>query len=427
VFTLEASVSAINYLIMALLVGSLATCVFLLPRSDEATAIRLRLIRFAVMLTCAFLVVHSFGLFVQGAKLTAGDLPSLDLLSRYVLRTQSGKIWLVRGVYAAIFLFVILRFIRSSSSVSLLLLSLPLAATRSLSGHAVAVRDNAVLIVVADSIHLIATACWAGVLPFLLYLLINARRTERQFSGLAATAITSFSRLAFCSVTVLVATGLFQSWTHVGRVDALTTTTYGNVLALKLTMFGSMLLLGALNFLVTKPAVLRSAASTVTPRFHRTVSGRIGAEAFLGVVILLLSGFLTTLPPAAHTAHTSPVAAGSGVHGGDSHETHGVSPPVGPTRFKPAQGSAVEIVSPKPGQTFFGDQVPIQFRLVKGKRGHHVHAYIDDELMGMFESEKGTLTGVGPGTHVLKLRVVAADHNTELDASDEVEFTVKTP
>jgi hypothetical protein len=93
--------------------------------------------------------------------------------------------------------------------------------------------------------------------------------------------------------------------------------------------------------------------------------------------------------------------------------------------LKPAEGASVKILAPTKGQTFKGDQVPIQFKLVKGKAGHHVHAYVDNELMGMFEGEKGTLNGIKPGSHVLKLRVVADDHKTELDASDEVSFTVK--
>jgi hypothetical protein len=93
--------------------------------------------------------------------------------------------------------------------------------------------------------------------------------------------------------------------------------------------------------------------------------------------------------------------------------------------LKPAEGASVKILSPTKGQTFKGDQVPIQFKLVKGKAGHHVHAYIDNELIGMFEGEKGTLNGIKPGTHVLMLRVVADDHKTELDATDEVNFTVK--
>ncbi len=93
--------------------------------------------------------------------------------------------------------------------------------------------------------------------------------------------------------------------------------------------------------------------------------------------------------------------------------------------LKPAEGASVKILAPTKGQTFNGDQVPIQFKLLKGKAGHHVHAYVDNELMGMFEGEKGTLNGIKPGSHVLKLRVVADDHKTELDASDEVSFTVK--
>ncbi|HET8562741.1 MAG TPA: hypothetical protein VFM35_02595, partial [Candidatus Binatia bacterium] len=92
--------------------------------------------------------------------------------------------------------------------------------------------------------------------------------------------------------------------------------------------------------------------------------------------------------------------------------------------LKPAEGASVKILSPKQGQTFQSDQIPIQFRLVKGKRGHHVHAYIDNQLMGMFESEHGTLTGIKPGRHILTLRVVADDHETELDAGDQVSFMI---
>jgi hypothetical protein len=93
--------------------------------------------------------------------------------------------------------------------------------------------------------------------------------------------------------------------------------------------------------------------------------------------------------------------------------------------LKPAEGASIKILSPTKGQTFKGDKVPIEFKLIKGKRGHHAHAYVDGELMGMFESTKGTLTGVKPGKHTLEVRVVANDHKTELDATDRVEFTVK--
>ena len=96
----------------------------------------------------------------------------------------------------------------------------------------------------------------------------------------------------------------------------------------------------------------------------------------------------------------------------------------GTAGLKPAEGASVKILSPKQGQVVKGDQVPLQFKLVKGKQAHHVHAYVDGELMGMFESEKGTLTGIQPGSHTLELRA-AVDHMTELNATDKVKFVVK--
>ena len=96
-----------------------------------------------------------------------------------------------------------------------------------------------------------------------------------------------------------------------------------------------------------------------------------------------------------------------------------------PAMLKPAEGASIKILAPTKGQTFKSDKVEIHYKLTKGKRGHHAHAYVDGELMGMFESEKGTLNGIKPGKHILELRVVADDHTTELDANDKVEFTVK--
>ena len=93
--------------------------------------------------------------------------------------------------------------------------------------------------------------------------------------------------------------------------------------------------------------------------------------------------------------------------------------------LKPAEGASIKIVAPKKDKALKGDSVAFEFKLTKGKRGHHAHAYVDGELIGMFEGEKGTLNGIKPGKHTLELRVVTADHNTELDATDKVTFTIK--
>ncbi len=94
--------------------------------------------------------------------------------------------------------------------------------------------------------------------------------------------------------------------------------------------------------------------------------------------------------------------------------------------LKPAEGASIKIITPKEGQVFKGDEIPIGYNWAKGKRGHHLHAYVDGELMGMFSDPKrGALTGIQPGRHTLELRVVAEDHQTELDATDSVHFAVE--
>lgn len=99
--------------------------------------------------------------------------------------------------------------------------------------------------------------------------------------------------------------------------------------------------------------------------------------------------------------------------------------------LKPAEGAKVKILSPKAGEEVKGDEVNLHFELVKGKRGHHIHAYVDGMLMGMFTANDGsregigTLTGVSPGHHNLEIRAVTEGHNIEVDATDTVDFIVK--
>ncbi|MEU6943933.1 copper resistance protein CopC [Streptomyces sp. NPDC046316] len=78
-----------------------------------------------------------------------------------------------------------------------------------------------------DLLHLLAVAAWLGGLTALLVALYRAPGIER-------TAVERFSKLAFGSVVVLAATGLYQSWRQVGSWSALTGTSYGQLLLVKI-------------------------------------------------------------------------------------------------------------------------------------------------------------------------------------------------
>ncbi|MFE5712113.1 copper resistance CopC/CopD family protein [Streptomyces sp. NPDC056501] len=85
-----------------------------------------------------------------------------------------------------------------------------------------------------DILHLLAVAAWLGGLTVLLVALYRAPSVERS-------AVERFSKVAFGSVLVLAATGLYQSWRQVGSWSALTDTRYGQLLLVKIGLMAVLL------------------------------------------------------------------------------------------------------------------------------------------------------------------------------------------
>ncbi|MEU9994696.1 copper resistance protein CopC [Streptomyces sp. NPDC050848] len=85
-----------------------------------------------------------------------------------------------------------------------------------------------------DLLHLLAVAAWLGGLTTLLVALYRAPGIERA-------AVERFSKIAFGSVVVLAATGLYQSWRQVGSWSALTGTAYGQLLLVKVGLVAVLL------------------------------------------------------------------------------------------------------------------------------------------------------------------------------------------
>ncbi|MER5970751.1 copper resistance protein CopC [Streptomyces sp. NPDC002055] len=114
-----------------------------------------------------------------------------------------------------------------------------LAATWALAEHAsTGLQPNVAMPV--DVLHLLAVAAWLGGLATLLVALYRGPAVERA-------AVHRFSRVAFGSVVVLAATGVYQSWRQVGSVTALTSTSYGQLLLVKVALVAVLLAVGWLS------------------------------------------------------------------------------------------------------------------------------------------------------------------------------------
>ncbi|MFE2290645.1 copper resistance CopC/CopD family protein [Streptomyces sp. NPDC059452] len=108
-----------------------------------------------------------------------------------------------------------------------------IAATWAMSEHASTGIQTAIAMPV-DVLHLLAVAAWLG---GLVALLVALYRTP----DIGSAAVRRFSRVAFGSVVVLAATGIYQSWRQVGSWSALTGTRYGQLLILKVALIAVLL------------------------------------------------------------------------------------------------------------------------------------------------------------------------------------------
>ena len=106
-----------------------------------------------------------------------------------------------------------------------------------------------------------------------------------------------FSTLSLSCVTVLVVSGISNSWLLIGSIHALLTTRYGWLLLFKLTLFGILVGFGARNRLVIKTKQLDAPAR---PDLLTQVRRNVICEACLGLAVVIIVAFLGVTPPVRH-------------------------------------------------------------------------------------------------------------------------------
>jgi copper transport protein len=176
------------------------------------------------------------------------------------------------------------------------------------SGHSAQTSPRG-LSLALDWLHLASGSLWLGGLVGLL-LLWRTLPAAARLPGLALV-VPRFSNLAFCSVAVLLGTGIAATVIHMPILAALWQTSYGQAILVKGGLLAAAMALGAFNLLRTKPAL--AAADEAAETRARAVSALrylVGGETALLVGAVLVAAILTSLapPPAALAREGSALA-----------------------------------------------------------------------------------------------------------------------
>jgi putative copper resistance protein D len=169
-------------------------------------------------------------------------------------------------------------------------------------GHAAAgVGMTGVIHLAADIFHLVAAAAWVGALiPLALLLHAAGHSLDQSSIAIARRATQRFSTLVVASVSVLVVTGIVNTWVLAGSVSALLGTDYGRLLLAKVALFLIMVATAAVNRLVITPRLVQEINLAAGREAIMRLRNNSVIEAAIGAIILFIVAVLGTLPPGLH-------------------------------------------------------------------------------------------------------------------------------
>jgi putative copper resistance protein D len=220
-------------------------------------------------------VLASTLILMQSADMTLSDVSGANFVLAGIL-----------AIVSALTIALLAGSARTSKSYAVMLLPAALILFSSvMTSHAMARLDYRLPLAAVTALHQGATATWLG---GLFYLLIAIPRSpDNQF---ARQLIARFSKLALISVAVLAAAGFTLGFAYVGSIDAIYGTSYGIMVTTKAVLFGTLLLLGALNFQIARSP----SGGSVIASLKRFGEAEIG----IGITVILTAASLTSLPPA---------------------------------------------------------------------------------------------------------------------------------
>jgi putative copper resistance protein D len=232
--------------------------------------------------------------------LSLKDALSTTAWQTVLFETQFGRVWQLRlGLIIAAFVLVAsaLAQIQAPRVLIVVVWLASIASLVSLAwiSHAAAATAHT-FGMLGDMLHLCAAGLWmGGLVPLAVFL--ASERASMSLGEIGSRVVRRFSTLSLCCVSVLVASGISNSWVLVGSIHALFTTPYGRLLLVKLALFGILVAFGARNRFLVKAKLTKAAAD---PDSLAQLRRNVLWEAFLGVAVVVIVACLGVTPPAGH-------------------------------------------------------------------------------------------------------------------------------
>jgi copper transport protein len=224
----------------------------------------------------------------------AGDAFNATFVSTMLANTVWGWGWILQIVatVVAIGAFRAARLGRSVGWLIAAVASAALALTPALSGHAAAAPRLTGLAITLDALHVIGAAGWLGSLLLVLVagIPVAMRLEQRERGAVVARLVNAFSPTALIFAGVVVVTGLFAGWLHIGFSAALWESAYGRTLLIKLGILSVVIATGAYNWLRVRPALGDDLGAR---RIRRSATVEVG----VAVLVLIATAVLVATPP----------------------------------------------------------------------------------------------------------------------------------
>ncbi len=258
--------------------------------------------RLSIDKTMMKIIIIGAGLVLaSGVAMIITQAISIEASVTDAIATKFGNVWITRMLQSSILMGIAVavyrRTVKNKTSPSraelfaLLIIGLAVLVTSSLIAHAAATELPAAIVL--DFFHNAAASFWIGglvLLGFAVVPKILSLRDERARSAALSLLIPRFSIVVVTLLGIAVITGPILLSTLESDLSLTLASVYGQVLAIKLALAGTMVAIGAYSqFVVQRKAVsVVTGGSQIAAPSLRSYGKVLKAEAGVGIALLLM-------------------------------------------------------------------------------------------------------------------------------------------